>query len=294
MELKKMYESFLENSMIHKAKGTCEYEQSKIKRLLRTFNSLGLVDTQDLDKKALNHLILTLRTKCSNKTINKLLLITKQAYKYNGIDFEYLQNLKKLREEKRRFDIIEQTELKKIMNFVSAEDNEQGNNLLYKTMIILMLETGVRASELINISIKNINLNERYILLTVTKTKRDRIVFFTSLSETYIRLMINRGPNRDKLLYNFLQERTAKFHDIKYMIIKLKKELSISKLHAHMFRHTFATLSYNNGMDIFVLKELLGHENLATTQIYTHLSQNRLKQAYSEAFKNVKNELDSY
>lgn len=286
-----MYQRFYENSLIHKARGTCDYERAKINRLLRTFKELGLYRTSELDKNSLNRLILTFKDECSNKTANKMILITKQAFKFNDIDFKYLQEFKKLREEKRRFQIIETQGLKKIMNYIATSDITIANNLLYHSFIVLMLETGVRASELVNIEIKNINIQERYILLTTTKTKRDRLVFFTSLSERYIKMLINKKPQREKLLYNFLKKRDAKTQDIKYLIDKLKKELDIEKLHPHMFRHTFATLSYNNGMDIFVLKELLGHENLATTQIYTHLSQNKLKQAYCDTFRNIKAEL---
>lgn len=293
MYLETMYQRFYENSIIHKSKGTCDYERAKINRLLKTFNQLGVTSTSQIDQNVLNRLILALKVKCSNKTVNKMILITKQAYNFNQVDFEYLQNFKKLREEKRRFQIIETSELKKIMNYLATSDISIANNLLYHSMIILMLETGVRASELINIKIKNINMQERFILLTETKTKRDRLVFFTSLSEHYIKMLIDKKPNRDNLLYNFLKHRVAKTQDIKYLIDKLKKELDIKKLHPHMFRHTFATLSYNNGMDIFVLKELLGHENLATTQIYTHLSQNKLKKAYSDTFRNIKAELDT-
>lgn len=291
MKIETMYYSYYENSLMHKAVGTCQYELSKIKRLLKLFDSLGLYDTADFDKNALNALILALKSKCSNKTINKLVLITKQAFKFNNIDFDYLQSFKKLKEGKRHFDFIAYEDLKKIMNYISNLDSTIDNNLLYQSMTTLMLDTGMRANELMNIEIKHINFDESNILLTTTKTKKERYVFFTRLSEPYLKKLVNQKPKRKLLLYNFLKERTACDRDLKWLIIKLKNELKIEKLHPHMFRHTFATLAYNHGIDIFVLQQLLGHENIATTQIYTHISKNKLQAAYKSTFNQVAEKL---
>lgn len=282
-----MFQRFYENSLIHKAAGTCDYERAKINRILRLMNELCLSHTEQIDKSVLNRVISTLKSKISNKTINKIVLIFKQAYRFNEIEFDYLQTFSKLKEGKRHFNIIEERELAKIMNFVITSDSSIGNNILYQSAITLMLETGVRANELLHIEIRNINFHDRSILLTTTKTKKDRYVFFTELSESYIKLMIKTGPKRNELLYNTLKCRIALARDIKYMIDKLKKELGITLLHPHMFRHTFATLAHYHNMDLMVLKELLGHENLTTTQIYTHISKEGLKSAYSRAFSNV-------
>jgi integrase/recombinase XerC len=291
MEIKLMYQNYYENSLIHKARGTCEYENSKIKRILRLLNAMGLYQTSQIDKNALNAVISRLKPTCSNKTINKLILITKQAYKFNGLSFDYLEKFPKLKESKRRFDIIEQNELKLIMNHISKLDSKTDNNLMYQCIATMLLDTGMRANELMNVEIKNIDMQQKIILLTTTKTKRDRHVFFSKLSENYIKLMMQKGPKRERLIYNFLKDRLAHERDLIWLVTKLKNELQIDKLHPHMFRHTFATLAYNNGLDVFVLKELLGHENIATTQIYTHITKERLKAAYSKAFSSISSEL---
>lgn len=293
MDLKVMFNRYYENSLIHKAAGTCDYERAKINRILKLLNELELYDTLEIDKNALNRIIVALKSKCGNKTINKITLLFKQAYRFNEIEFEYLQQFKKLKEGKVRFKIIEQKELKPIINHIVNLDSNEGNNLLYQTMVSMLIETGIRANELINVEIKNINFETHTILLTTTKSKKDRLVFFNHMTEHYGKLMLQRGPARKQLLYNSLKSRVALFRDLKYLIDKLKKELGISLLHAHMFRHTFATLAYNNGMDIFVLSELLGHENIETTKIYTHLTQSKLQAAYFKTFGNSKNELNN-
>ncbi len=282
-----LFKNYLEYSLLHKARGTYDYERAKINRLNIVLNDMGVIDTTRFDRNALNRLILYLKTNISNKTINKYLLIMKNAYKINDLDFEYLQKFKKLRENKVHFEIIDKNELKKIINWALRLKSNQDNNLMYQTIIFLLLETGVRANELINIEIKNIDLENKSILLTTTKTKKNRLVFFTNLSKKYIVDMIDLGPkNRKFLLFNRLKKRQTLFRDIKYTIDKIKHETNIIKLHPHMFRHTFATLAYENGMDVFVLKELLGHENIETTMIYTHISENRLNQTYRKAFEN--------
>lgn len=287
-----MYQNYLENSIIHKAKGTCDFETAKIKRLLRTFNDMGLYQTSEIDKNALNRLILGLKQDCGNKTINKMLLITRQAYKFNNIEFEYLQSFKKLKEEKRSFAVIPESDLKLIMNQVFNYDSEVGNNLLYQTIICLMLETGIRSNEIINIEIKNIDSHKKRILLTETKTKTDRVIFYTSMSARFVDKMMQAGPKRNYLLYNFLKKRESAYKDIKYLIDKLKKELGITNLHPHMFRHTFATLGYNRGMDLNTLRVILGHENIATTLIYARLSEEKLRQAYDNGFLPIAREFE--
>ncbi len=283
-----LFENYFNHSLLHKAKGTCDYERSKIRRLSNILEEMGVYDTDHFDMNELNKFILKLKTDISNKTINKYVLILKNAYKFNNVDFDYLKSFKKLKETKRHFDIIEHDQLKNIVNHVYKLESSLDNNLMYQTMIFLMLETGVRANELINIEIKNINLAQRSILLTTTKTKKDRFVFYTSLSEKYINLILNVSPlDRKYLLYNSLKQRESIKRDLWYLMYKLKHELNIDLLHAHMFRHTFATMAYENGMNVFILKEILGHTNIETTLIYTHISDRMIKKTYDETFKRV-------
>jgi site-specific recombinase XerD len=271
MKMNTLFQNYINNTILHKAYGTYEYEQSKVNRLSKMFEEMGIEEVSQFDKNALNQLILNLKKDVSNKTV---------------IEFEYLASFKKLKESKRHFDIIEHDHLKKIMNYMYILDSNQDNNLLYQTMIFLMLETGVRANELIHIEIKNINLSQRSILLTTTKTKKDRFVYYTRLSEKYIKMMLSRGQSdRKYLLYNFIKKRESLKRDLWYLMNKLKHELKIDLLHAHMFRHTFATLAYENGMDVFVLKEVLGHEDIETTLIYTHVTSKTVKASYDKTFK---------
>jgi site-specific recombinase XerD len=279
--------NYLQNSLIHKAAGTCDYERAKINRLLKLLNQLSLYETSQIDKNALNSIIQALKSTCENKTINKIILLMKLAYRFNEISFDYLETFPKLKEGKRHFDIIEHLELKKIMNFIAHADESIGNTILYKAIISLMIETGVRANELLNIKVSNINFNDKCILLTTTKSSKNRYVFFTALSESFITKMMQLGPRREILLYNILKKRIALARDVKYMVDKLKKELDITLLHPHMFRHTFATLAHEHGMDLLTLKELLGHENLSTTQIYTHISKDKLRSSYAATFKKI-------
>lgn len=287
MRLNDLFMNYLQNSLIHKAAGTCDYERAKINRLLKLLNQLSLYETSQIDKNALNSIIQALKSTCENKTINKIILLMKLAYRFNEISFDYLETFPKLKEGKRHFDIIEHLELKKIMNFIAHADESIGNTILYKAIISLMIETGVRANELLNIKVSNINFNDKCILLTTTKSSKNRYVFFTALSESFITKMMQLGPRREILLYNILKKRIALARDVKYMVDKLKKELDITLLHPHMFRHTFATLAHEHGMDLLTLKELLGHENLSTTQIYTHISKDKLRSSYAATFKKI-------
>lgn len=156
-------------------------------------------------------------------------------------------------------------------------------------LILRMLyATGVRVSELINIMIKDINISDRTIRI-LGKGSKERIVVFGNNTKECLQDYLDNGRYKlDKYNcdYLFLNKDGKRLSDryvrkmIDEVIIKASIEMHVSP---HMLRHTFATELLNNGADLVSVKDLLGHSSLNTTSIYTHVSNEKIKEVYNKA-----------
>jgi integrase/recombinase XerD len=155
-----------------------------------------------------------------------------------------------------------------------------------RTMLEVLYATGVRVSELINLKLDQINLNQG-VLRIVGKGDRERLIPLGDEAQDWIREFID-GPRSEILLerqtdYLFptrrgdRMTRQAFWHIIK----RYAKKAGISKkLSPHTVRHAFATHLLNNGADLRVVQLLLGHSDVSTTQIYTHVARERMKELH--------------
>lgn len=148
----------------------------------------------------------------------------------------------------------------------------------------LLYNTGVRVSELVGIQIKDIDQQERKIIIN-GKGNKQRIVLYGNrcqqLLNAYLKIRNNflKYPN-DYLLLGVKGEK-INVRVIRTIINDISNRVGINmKISPHTFRHTFATHMLNEGADLRSVQELLGHENLSTTTIYTHVTNERLRNVY--------------
>lgn len=148
----------------------------------------------------------------------------------------------------------------------------------------LLYVTGIRVSELVNIKLSDIDYNIKKILIT-GKGNKQRIVMYgnkcNNLLEKY--LNIRNEFLKDDNNYLLLGIKGKKINDrvIRDIINKYALKAGVNiKISPHTFRHTFATHMLNEGADLRSVQELLGHENLSTTTIYTHVTNERLRNVY--------------
>ena len=157
-----------------------------------------------------------------------------------------------------------------------------------RLILELLYATGIRVSELVNIKIEDINFSNKEIFIN-GKGNKQRIACFGEFALEYINLFINDG--RKKLLekhkknseYLIINEKGNKIttRGIEKLMDNIVKKTDIKKkITHHMLRHSFATHLLNEGCDILTVKELLGHESLESTQVYTHVSNERLRNVY--------------
>ena len=158
-----------------------------------------------------------------------------------------------------------------------------------RLILEIMYATGIRVGELVKIELKDINKSERTILIH-GKGSKERIVNYGEYASDILGMYLNNGYKElNKFNSNYLilnnQGRTITERGIRYILTNLIKKTSLHKnISPHMLRHSFATHLLNEGCDILSVKELLGHESISSTQIYTHITNDRLKEVYLHSF----------
>lgn len=160
-----------------------------------------------------------------------------------------------------------------------------------KTMLELLYATGMRVSELVNVPVKNVDMKMQYVIV-MGKGSKERmlplgrtVLHYLEHYLTVVRPQLLHGkPDKAAELFvtgwggPMTRER---FYEI---IVAYGKSAGISKrVTPHMLRHSFATHLLNNGTDLRIVQELLGHADISTTQIYTHLDVERLREVYDKA-----------
>lgn len=160
-----------------------------------------------------------------------------------------------------------------------------------KTMLELLYATGMRVSELVNVPVKNVDMKMQYVIV-MGKGSKERMLplgrtalHYLEHYLTVVRPQLLHGkPEKAAELFvtgwggPMTRER---FYEI---IVAYGKSAGISKrVTPHMLRHSFATHLLNNGTDLRIVQELLGHADISTTQIYTHLDVERLREVYDKA-----------
>ncbi|MDE5539178.1 MAG: tyrosine recombinase, partial [Bacilli bacterium] len=185
---------------------------------------------------------------------------------------------------------------KKLPNFLNKSETvelfkeiPQDDLAIRNTLIVEMLyTTGLRVSELCNIKLSDMNKLDKTIRV-LGKGSKERIVFYKACSEELIKKYLNEV--RPQLLegvssdYLFVSKKRVMIstRTVEQIVKKYVQKANIkSKVTPHTLRHTYATDLLNNGADLRSVGELLGHESLSTTQIYTHITSERLKSVYKK------------
>lgn len=182
-------------------------------------------------------------------------------------------------------------EEEKINIMLDEGEFEDGYTISRNYLILeIFYQTGIRLSELINIKTEDIDFYENR-LKVLGKGNKERLIPLTNELIERIKIFIQLKEkenikNNENKNYLFLTKKGKKLYaKFVYRIVNyyISKISTNKKRSPHVLRHTFATHMLNNGADINAIKEILGHANLAATQIYTHNSINRLKQIYKQA-----------
>lgn len=160
-----------------------------------------------------------------------------------------------------------------------------------KTMLEVLYATGMRVSELVSLPIGNVDLNMQY-LIARGKGSKERVIPLGSVAIKYLTRylevvrpqLLKEGNKEVKELFLSTWGKAMTRQRFYEIIEGYGKQAGIlKKITPHMLRHSFATHMLNNGTDLRVVQELLGHADISTTQIYTHMDMERLREVYEKA-----------
>ena len=177
-------------------------------------------------------------------------------------------------------DFLTLEEVEKILN-IPSEKNWQ--SLRDKAILELLYSTGIRVGELTSLKIGDIDFFQELIKVK-GKGKKERIVPIGRYALKALIEYIERRPNKkEKNVFLNKYGKPLSERSVERIIDKFSKKAGIGKkITPHTFRHTFATHMLDRGADLRTVQELLGHERITTTQIYTHLTVEKLKEFYNK------------
>lgn len=230
----------------------------------------------------------------SKSTISRRLSSLRGFYNYlykNDIVLKnYFIGIKNPKKEHSLPKLVKDIDVDKMFDVPNINNPLGQRNLL---IIRILYSTGIRVSELINIKLLDIDITQRTIKI-LGKGNKERIVVFGYHTKEILELYLKSGRyrlNKNNSEYLILNKDGDKLSDryirkiIDDIIFKASIEMHVSP---HMLRHTFATVMLNNGCDLVSVKDLLGHESLNTTSIYTHVSDDKIKEIYNKAHPRAK------
>lgn len=283
----------------------CEFEKNLSKKTLQAysidlnqfeeFKNYKNIDIQDFDKYILKEYIQHLYSlDLKAKTIKRKMAVLKAFFNHLEFDEEIIVNpFRKInlsiKEPKNLPKTMELKEIRKLLKYLYKMKDEYKyiDRYSYKALIrdIVVIEilfsTGIRVSELCSLKKNNINLQtgiikiygkgskERIIHLCDNEVKK-QIKFYVNLFEIY-------ATETDYFFINRLNKQLSE-QSVRLMIHKYQKLSGLSKyITPHMFRHSFATLLLEEGVDIRYIQHMLGHSSISTTQIYTQVNMKQQK-----------------
>jgi integrase/recombinase XerC len=189
--------------------------------------------------------------------------------------------------DKRLPDYLTKTEMLKILQLPDTSSVEGMRDYI---ILELFYATGVRVSELVDLRIKDVQFEQGTVRVKGKRLKERVIPLGRRAAEdlsTFLQMVAEKREYSVEFNdYIFQRDRGEKFtrqQIARIVSIYIKRVSNKEKAHPHALRHTFATHLLDEGADLMSVKELLGHSNLSTTQIYTHVSAEHLKRIYNRA-----------
>ena len=235
------------------------------------------------------------KQKKSKSSISRELSALRNFYTFllhnNIVDNNPFKTIKNPKKDKKLPNFLQHDELQDIFDSIEIDTPLGIRNRL---IIEFLYATGIRVSELTSLKLQDIDINNKEIRIT-GKGNKQRIVYFGEYAKKYLSLyidnargeLLNGNTNKHLLINNKGTELTSR--GVELIVNEVVKKAALKhNISPHVLRHTFATDMLNNGADLKSVQELLGHESLSTTQIYTHITNERLRSVYLHTFPRQK------
>ena len=286
-------DSFLDYLLYERnySEGTVKYYRADILELQKFGEELlGDLTPSDVDAELVREWIASLMDNgCASNTINRKLSSIRAYFKYllrrGEVPADPLQKITGPKKKKPLPVFLREREVDKLLDDVDFGEGFEGCR--DRMIIEMFYATGIRLSELIGLDDKDVDFSASLIKVTGKRNKQRLIPFDEELKHSmqeYVNVRNSSLPVRSDAF--FVRKNGERlYRGIVACLVKrnLSKVVTVKKRSPHVLRHTFATAMLNNGADLGSIKELLGHESLATTEVYTHTTFEELKKVYNQA-----------
>lgn len=177
--------------------------------------------------------------------------------------------------------------LSEIQYFLDTYDTTIPAKCRDQMLFTMMYACGLRVSEIVNLTWEDIHLQERFLRIRGKGDKERLVPFYKDMIEQlrhYKLFFWEKTAKHTNAVFVSLRGKQMTTRAVQKLMREHAEEIGMSSnLHPHMFRHSFATHLLDNGADIRIVQELLGHSSLSTTQIYTHVSAKKLQKEYEKS-----------
>ena len=222
-------------------------------------------------------------------TVNRKLSSLRSFYRFllrrRIVDLDPMLKVVGPKKQKTLPSFLRVQEMDRLLDECSVNEGFEG--VRDRLILEMFYATGMRLSELIGLSDADVDLSAKLLKVTGKRNKQRLIPFGEELWTDllgYIKLRNETLPDRDSALF-VRKDGKRMYPELVYRLVRrnLSKVATLKKRSPHVLRHTFATAMLNGNAELQAVKELLGHESLATTEIYTHTTFEELKKVYEQA-----------
>ena len=260
--------------------------KNNVLQLVDYLNTNKINDLKKVDYDTIrNYLSYLHGKKYEAKSISRMISSLRSFFKYlkanNIISNNPMLRISNHKEEKKLPKYLTINEVEKILNTPDMSDSVGIRDAF---ILELLYVSGIRVSELVNIKLSDVEISEKKIKI-LGKGSKERYVLYGSRCEELlnkymcVRNRFLKYPNEYLILSK--TGRKLNTREVRNIINRIKTKAGVDiSISPHTFRHTFATHMLNEGADLRAVQELLGHENLSTTTIYTHLTNEKLRRTY--------------
>ena len=244
------------------------------------------INPDEIKTKQINEYLQEVNNRCANSTVlrtkTSIVSFHKFLSQYYKLKLNPASSIQKIKKIYRYPKTINSANINKIL-----EENHSEHELFHIAMFDVLYSCGLRVSELVNLNLNQLYLEQGYIRV-IGKGDKERIIPMADITKKNLKEYIDKNRFlwlKNKSNYVFIKP-DGKQVNRQYVYNSLKnrcKEIGLDiDISPHKLRHSFATALLNGGADLRIVQELLGHSDISTTQIYTHVEGKRMHDAYNK------------
>jgi len=281
----------------NKSKKTIEAYMSDLTHYINYLNQKNINNVEEITILTVDNYLNSLTKEYSSNSINRVLASVRSFHKFISLNHESIKDptlyihTHKHNEHLPIYASVQ--DLKVLFDSFSNSDID----IYHKTILLTLYSCGLRVNELCSLKRNDVHLSEK-ILKVTGKGDKERIIPIVDACVQQMELYLNlvRKNWQKKTLPNFFINQYGRVLTRQYVHNLIKKKCEECNLNpnlsAHSFRHSFASHLLDGNADLRIVQELLGHSDIQTTQIYTHIQNKRLVNAYDNAFQSFKKKED--